>query len=170
MPDGALSELDYPRRPMNPLAAPERRGRTLALAACLSTSVLLPLAARSAVLNRVSSPQDAVGSSVASQDQTERGKAAYAQSCTPCHKSNLSGDQSAPALVGDTFTARWTNQSVGDLFDNIRTGMPMDNPGGLDDATYVDIVAYILRQNSYSIAMEELRADRDALKKLTIAK
>ena len=82
----------------------------------------------------------------------------------------LAGDQSAPALVGNAFVARWMGQSVGDLFDSIRTGMPMDNPGSLSDNTFVDIVAYILQQNDFPVAIEELNANGEALKKLTISK
>jgi mono/diheme cytochrome c family protein len=100
-------------------------------------------------------------------NQSERGLVAYRQSCSRCHRSDLSGDQSAPALIGDAFTQRWVGQSIGDLFDNIQTAMPMDNPSGLSNATFVDIVVYILRQNNYPVE-GELTPDRDALKRLTI--
>jgi mono/diheme cytochrome c family protein len=146
----------------------------LALAAFLSTTVVVPrLAAYAGLAERVPPVQDAANLTSASNDdhtknQGDRGKAAYAKSCSTCHKSDLAGDQSAPALVGNAFVTRWMGQSVGDLFDSIRTGMPMDNPGSLSDNTFVDIVAYILQQNDFPVAIGELKADGDALKKLMI--
>jgi mono/diheme cytochrome c family protein len=100
-------------------------------------------------------------------EQAARGKAAYSRSCSGCHRTDLSGDQNAPALSGDAFAERWAGQTVADLFDNVQTGMPMDNPGGLSDTTFIDIVVYLLEQNGYPVE-GELTADRDALRKLTI--
>jgi len=100
-------------------------------------------------------------------EQAARGKAAYSRSCSGCHRTDLSGDQNAPALSGTAFAERWTGQTVADLFDNVQTGMPMDNPGGLSDATFIDIVVYLLEQNGYPVE-RELTADRDALRTLTI--
>lgn len=149
------------------------RARPLARVALLSTTALVTMLAAAGRAD-VPPPRDAVRPATASngvpgKDQSERGKAAYAESCSPCHRSDLSGDQNAPALVGAAFMTRWMDQSVGDLFDNIRTGMPMDNPGGLSDNAFVDIVAYILQQNNYAAGGEELEADREALKKTRIA-
>ena len=36
-----------------------------------------------------------------------------------------------PPLVGGAFTSNWNDLTVGDLFERIRTTMPLDTPGRL---------------------------------------
>src|SRR5262249_40431521 len=102
------------------------------------------------------------------EEQSARGQSAYTQSCSSCHGDNLDGGQGAPALAGDSFLNHWTDQSVGALFDNIRTGMPMDNPGSLTDQAFIDIVAFMLQRNNYPTGRAELPAQKDALDKLSL--
>ena len=104
------------------------------------------------------------------EEQSARGSTAYHRSCGPCHGDNLDGAQGAPALAGDSFLSHWTDQNVGDLFENVRTGMPMDNPGSLTDNTFVDIVAFILQRNNYPPGSQELPAQKEALDKLPLAR
>ena len=54
---------------------------------------------------------------------------------------------------------RWREDSLDSLFSNISKSMPRNNPGSLDKATYVDIVAYILQQNAFPTGGSELKAD-----------
>src|SRR5688572_29359911 len=61
--------------------------------------------------------------------QADRGVSTYKQACAPCHGENLTGSGIAPGLTGEDFTFQWTNRSVGDLYERIRTLMPPDNPG-----------------------------------------
>lgn len=154
------------------------RARTLALALAAFLSITALVAgptAQARPADGAPPAQDAAKPAAApdgvyTEDQSRRGKAAYGQSCSPCHGDDLNGDQRAPALVGETFTAHWTGQSIGDLFDSVRTGMPMDNPGSLSDSTFVDIVAYVLQRNNFPAGKEELKADNEALKKLTFTR
>jgi hypothetical protein len=55
----------------------------------------------------------------------------------------------APPLAGESFRAIWGGRSVRELFDTAKT-MPPANPGSLTDATYTNIVAYILQVNGYA--------------------
>ena len=97
------------------------------------------------------------GASLDAGDQVGRGKALYAKSCSSCHVDDLSGRDPAPALAGDTFILRWQNRTVRDLFDRIRTTMPMNTSDRLSDEAYLDIVAYILRAND--LACEQRRPE-----------
>ena len=64
-------------------------------------------------------------------EQTRRGETAYLQTCASCHGTALEGGDMTPPLVGGAFTSNWNDLTVGDLFDRIRTTMPLDNPGRL---------------------------------------
>ncbi|GGI77043.1 hypothetical protein GCM10007973_12350 [Polymorphobacter multimanifer] len=82
-------------------------------------------------------------------EQAARGEAAYAQRCGTCHGGQLNGTGEAPALVGGEFISHYNELSVGDLFDRVRTTMPMDNPQSLDREEYADILAFLLKANSF---------------------
>jgi mono/diheme cytochrome c family protein len=101
-------------------------------------------------------------------DQARRGQVAYDESCGDCHQRDLSGGDRGPALAGDVFVQTWTTLTVGDLFDRVRTSMPMDRPGSLTPDTTSDIVAYMLQANDYPAGSAELRPDPAALKGITI--
>src|SRR5688572_11256969 len=77
-------------------------------------------------------------------EQATAGKAAYEASCAACHGSDLMG---APPLAGEGFIGGWRARTTRDMYGLIRTTMPADNPGGLSEPTYVNIVAYVLQFN-----------------------
>ncbi len=81
-------------------------------------------------------------------EQATAGKSAYAQNCAGCHGDNLDDGQFAPPLKGTGFTAQWGGKSVGELFTYLSTKMPPSNAGGLGDATYQQIAAFILQTNN----------------------
>ena len=68
--------------------------------------------------------------------QAERGQAAYQQSCIGCHRDDLRGDNTAPSLVGESFTFLWGDMEVGELLGRIEKLMPPDRPGSLPAQTY----------------------------------
>ena len=41
--------------------------------------------------------------------------------------------------------------------------MPYDNPGGLPEQTYVDIIAYVLNMNDFPAGESELRGAKDVM-------
>jgi len=82
-------------------------------------------------------------------DQAQRGEAAYAQRCSVCHGGQLNGTGEAPGLVGGEFISHYNELSVGELFDRIRTTMPMDNPNSLSREEYADILAFLLKFNEF---------------------
>ena len=75
-------------------------------------------------------------------EQASAGKAAYDADCAACHGADLKG--SFP-LAGEGFIGGWRTRTTRDLYGLIQTTMPANNPGGLSEETYVNIVAYILQ-------------------------
>ncbi|MEI9970954.1 MAG: PQQ-binding-like beta-propeller repeat protein [Ignavibacteriota bacterium] len=88
--------------------------------------------------------------------QADRGRTAYRESCARCHGPDLAGGESTPPLVGSTFLATWNGKSALDLLDRTRRTMPTDNPGGLRDQQYADIVGYILSANGFRAGAADL--------------
>ena len=104
--------------------------------------------------------------------QAERGKAAYRIHCQLCHASDLSGgsdgDDPAPALRHADFAQN--RKDLYNLFSYIKASMPRDEPGSLDEHKVVDIVAYLLQQNSFPAGADELPPDPAALQRIATAK
>ena len=88
-------------------------------------------------------------------EQASAGKAAYEASCAACHGSDLMG---APPLAGEGFIGGWRTRTTRDLFGLIQTSMPADNPNGLSETTYLNIVAYILQFNKIAAGTTPLTA------------
>ena len=103
---------------------------------------------------------------VYTQEQAERGKAAYAEQCASCHGTGLTGGQETPALAGGTFLAKWQNRSVNELFESIRVSMPADRPGSLSLQKYSDILAYLLAANKFPAGSSELGTQSEGLKRI----
>ena len=95
--------------------------------------------------------------------QAERGRASYRQSCVGCHRDDLRGDNTAPSLVGESFTFLWGDMEVGELSARIQKLMPPQGPGSLPAQTYIDIVAFMLQKNAFPAGSMELSADPAAL-------
>ena len=102
--------------------------------------------------------------------QAERGRASYQQSCVGCHRDDLRGDNTAPSLVGESFTFLWGDMEVGELSARIQKLMPPERPGSLPAQTYVDIIAFILKQNAFPAGNMELGPDPGSLHILITAK
>ena len=102
-------------------------------------------------------------------DQAKRGETAYLQTCASCHGPALDGGDMTPPLVGGAFTSNWNDLTVGDLFERIRTTMPLDNPGRLSRTQTADVIAFVLKANNWPAGATELPADSPALKQVRIA-
>ena len=101
-------------------------------------------------------------------EQTRRGEASYLQACAGCHGTALEGGDMTPPLVGGAFTSNWNDLTVGDLFERIRTTMPLDNPGRLSRTQTADVIAFVLKANDWPAGATELPADSPALKQIRI--
>jgi len=96
--------------------------------------------------------------------QASRGEAAYVRSCAVCHKEDLLGSSTAPALAGEAFFRRWNESTVDDVVQTMRSSMPQEAPSSLEAKVYVDIVTYLLKASGSPAGSGELTADRDRLK------
>jgi mono/diheme cytochrome c family protein len=91
-----------------------------------------------------------------SDAQATRGEAVYEATCANCHQ--------ADKFIGSAFVDAWNNRRVGDFYTLIRSSMPVDNPGGLKDQEYLDVVAYLIKANHGAHTMDSLSADTAALR------
>ena len=104
--------------------------------------------------------QRTVWDGVYTEAQAERGGVQYTESCAGCHAPDLRGDNTSPSLVGLSFTFLWGERTLGELFGRIQQLMPTDRPNSLPSQIYLNILAFIIRSNSYPAGEQELEADR----------
>ena len=100
---------------------------------------------------------------VSTETQAERGRATFEEACAACHRPDLSGRGPIPALRGAAFTGERHGQSVGDLYDVIRSTMPPGRPASLTPAAYADVVAYLLSANAFPPGDTELPSHEESL-------
>lgn len=94
-----------------------------------------------------------------SDSQAEIGRRWFAASCEECHALN--------EVSSADFRTKWGGRTAFDLFDIIARTMPEAEPGTLPRRAYVDIVAYLMKQNGVAAAAAPL-ADDDATLTATI--
>jgi mono/diheme cytochrome c family protein len=90
--------------------------------------------------------------------QAAKGETVFRTVCANCHASSQ--------FAGAAFLKPWAGRSVFNLFDQISTAMPQDNPGGLAAADYLAVITYILKLNGFPSGTTELSADEAALKRI----
>jgi S-disulfanyl-L-cysteine oxidoreductase SoxD len=106
---------------------------------------------------------------VFSAAQAARGAAAYRVHCSGCHGDDLvSVDVYAPDLVGPAFASRWVDRTLAERLERIRTTMPLNRGGSLEDETYLDLIVFILQTNGYPSGEEELELDPDLLERIVV--
>ncbi|HEY5062018.1 MAG TPA: cytochrome c [Gemmatimonadaceae bacterium] len=94
--------------------------------------------------------------------QAARGEKVYGETCAMCHQ--------ASQHVGQAFVDNWNDRRVYDFYALVRATMPLDNPGGLKDQQYLDVIAYLLQANHQaSPHADSLSADTVALRGHKIA-
>ena len=86
-------------------------------------------------------------------EQAERGHAAYERYCVQCHE-GLEDD--GPDLTNKAFLDRWREDKLEPLFTFIKTTMPGNTPGSLDERVYADIIAFMLEAQSLPAGTREL--------------
>ena len=108
-------------------------------------------------------------SGVFTDAQAKRGEAAYQSNCASCHGRNLQAtNPDAPNLAAPSFGLSWHRKTVADLFELMRTSMPLGAGGSLSDPEYLDILAYILKFNGYPAGDRELGPEVQTLKQIVI--
>ena len=79
--------------------------------------------------------------------QVDEGRKVYFARCASCHLPTMAGQGDALALAGYQFMAGWKNLTTRDLYKLVRTSMPKDAPGSLDDQACANVTAYVLHAN-----------------------
>ncbi len=102
------------------------------------------------------------------QLQAIRGRNTYDEyGCGNCHGPTLRGETGGagvgPPLLGEAFAAKWLQGDVYRLYRYIRTNMPPDDRGGIEDNLYVAIVAFLAYENGRPARGVWLPTDRETL-------
>ena len=97
--------------------------------------------------------------------QANRGARVYRTICESCHAPKLEGSETGPTLLGEEFLEGWDGEVLSELMLLMVDTMPENDPGGLSEQEYTDVLAYLLQQNGYPPG-DELTAD--ALEEITI--
>ena len=105
---------------------------------------------------RLEAQEQSTWSGVYTSAQASRGEEVYHSSCSVCHGDDLSGGEMGPGLAGNSFISFWDGLSLGDLYNVMSVSMPQDNPGSLDTAQYVDVIAYMLQESELPTGNGEL--------------
>src|SRR4051812_35986699 len=79
-------------------------------------------------------------------DQAEKGAELFEANCTVCHEGN---DPPGPALIGRSFVDRWREDNLDVLYSYMKSRMPADNAGKLENEEYIRILAFLLEMNGY---------------------
>ena len=135
-------------------------GMTWAAGVCLAAATLAP------VVSAGQAKPPAAG--VYSEAQAKRGETLYAENCSPCHLTDLSGGELSPSLKGPAFSSKWNAKGVAALFDYMRSAMPLNSPGGLSAQQNADILAFLLRTDGLPAGKADLSPQPDALKSITL--
>ena len=135
-----------------------------------STVAVVWLAVHAGVLAQTKPADDAtprIWRGVYTAAQAARGKATYSSNCLRCHGGDLLG-VTAPSLTGERFLTAWSGEHLGRLYEKIRDTMPLNFGSVIDNATKLDVVAYILQTNGFPTGAAELTVDPAALAAMPI--
>jgi hypothetical protein len=110
-----------------------------------------------------------VWDSVFTLAQAGRGETTFRAKCATCHGDSLSGIDDAPPLTGPVFLKTWNGNTLSSMFNRISNDMPSDNPGTLTKPQVAELMAFVLRYNSYPAGAAELPAVAESLTQIKFA-
>lgn len=99
--------------------------------------------------------QTSVLDGVYSNTQAQRGARHYSDICAHCHEG---GEPDADPLFGADFIDDFRDAPLDFLYGFISTNMPGDDAGNLPEATYVETIAFLLKENGYPAGTSNLTA------------
>ncbi len=94
--------------------------------------------------------------------QADRGQVLFRSKCASCHAPNRFTD--------DLFYTSFAGKPLWEMFDVISDTMPEEAPGTLKPEEYVDVMAYLLKLNSFPTGNAELPVGKDALSAIVMEK
>jgi len=102
-----------------------------------------------------------------SDAQAVQGKAVYDRTCLSCHGANLDDGEFGPPLKGPEFRLRWGAKPIDGLFGEMMR-MPPPAPASLGEDTYVQLLAFLARENGVIPGTRALSADPAALRAMAL--
>ncbi len=99
-------------------------------------------------------------------EQAERGAETFAASCAGCHGADLSGDFGPRLVPLDPW--RWSDAPLSELYAFVRSNMPFGAPGSLSDEAYLDLIAFLVRENGHPPGDAPLVADSEFLSSVVL--
>ena len=69
---------------------------------------------------------------------------------------------------GPDYMLGWSGATVGEFYVELQATMPYENPGGLKDDDYADVIAYLFAINGVEPGEEELPSDPGQLEEISI--
>ena len=133
-----------------------RRRRVYVTVAVLTAALSWQAVAPGSASGGLAAQAQSTWSGVYTGAQASRGASVYNSSCAVCHGDDLAGGEMGPGLAGNSFLSFWDGLSLGDLFQVMSVSMPQDNPGSLETAQYVDVIAYMLQESEFPTGDGEL--------------
>ncbi|MDT8858127.1 cytochrome c [Paracoccaceae bacterium Fryx2] len=109
-------------------------------------------------------------SGVFTEEQAERGKLVYTEICASCHGNTGRGGPSVPTLTGYTLNSKHEGVSLSTYFRFMRDTMPVGRPGSLQEQTYADVLAYLLKMHGAPAGDHELAVMDARFANITIEK
>lgn len=79
---------------------------------------------------------------LAQDASVERGRVLFTAECSRCH---------IPLEMEGRLRARWVGRTGQELYQQIRSTMPAETPGSLDNSEYYDLTAFILQSGNVAI-------------------
>jgi mono/diheme cytochrome c family protein len=122
---------------------------------CVYSSALLVSVASLATVVLAQAPTSVLDG-VYTAAQAERGEAVYSTQCAMCHEGQ---DADGPELTATVFLDRWREDTLEPLFTFMKTRMPGNRPGSLDERAYLDVLAYVLQVHGLPAGERELSAE-----------
>lgn len=101
------------------------------------------------------------------QEQAQRGAKLYAGACAGCHGTELMNGGEHP-LVGSSFLEKWGGRPVNALWSAVRQ-MPPRAGGTFPSDTYLDVTAFLLKQNGHAPGPIPLKGGDKAMMESKVA-
>ena len=99
--------------------------------------------------------------------QATQGKAAYDRTCLTCHGPNLDDGEFAPPLKGVEFRIRWGAKPIDGLFSELMR-MPPAAPNSLGEDAYVQLLAFLARENGVLPGTRALSGETATLRAMAL--
>jgi mono/diheme cytochrome c family protein len=142
------------------------RTNVLVAASAILTALLVVIpqpSVRATVAQDAATQKRTVWDGVFTVAQASRGKVVYEDICAECHNTG-----EAPVLFGSGFMRRWFQENLGNVFTKMQTQMPLNGPGSLPEASYVDVLSFVLEESGFPAGSEELTANPTQLANIAI--